>query len=189
MRSYPTTSSPEINQGYFDLYKEADSKFPQSYKYQWRHPWVCDECISSGIGEIADFEVSFVTFSKISFYFDYITICDTCRETFNYSKAERRWANEIFVIHFYSYPFDCEECHLKKRERNRIAHLTRLINTVPNPLPYLEIVTELMLKVNDHRALEYLRRAKNEAATLEQRREFEEKIALVKRTKTSSRPR
>ena len=78
---------------------------------------------------------------------------------------------------------ECKACRLEKRERNRIAPLIHLIKTDPNPFQYLEIVTDLLLRFSDPRALLYLRRTKNKAPTPQQRREFEEKVALLEEVK------
>jgi hypothetical protein len=179
-------SSAEINQSWMQYLRELDQGFPWIGRFHGPPDWACDECVSSAVAESADFEESYIFhntgywgYSHQNFYFDQKLNCNLCNEEFTYSKGEQRWLDESFVLSTNSRMTHCKACRLEKRERNRIAPLIHLTKTDPDPFPFLEIVTDLMLRFNDPRALLYLRRAKNRAPTTEKRREYEVKIAAL----------
>ena len=180
----------EVNRGWMQYLREQDQGFPWIGCFYGPPDWACDECISSAVAESADYEEAYIFrntgylgYSHQNFYFDHGLNCDLCNKKFTYSKGEQRWLDESFVLSTDSRTIHCKSCRFEKHERNRIPSLIHLIKTDPNPFAYYEIVTELMLRFNDPRALEYLRRAKNKAPTPQQRHEFEEKIALLERAK------
>lgn len=178
-------SSDKVNQQWLNFLKS----YPWSRDSDSWIEWACDTCISSHLAEFADFEIVYILaknydfISRPYFYFDQMKICHVCQKQFAYTAGEQRWANEILVISEYSSLSDCKSCRLEKRERNRIAPLIHLTRIDPDPFPYLEIVTDLMLRFNNPRALLYLRRAKNKAPTVEKRREYEARIALLERAR------
>ena len=182
--------SMEVNRSWMQYLREQDQGFPWIGCFYGPPDWACDECISSAVAESADYEEAYIFrntgywgYSHQNFYFDHGLNCDLCNKKFTYTKGEQRWLDESFVLSTDSRTIHCKSCRLEKHERNRIPSLIHLIKTDPNPFAYYEIVTELMLRFNDLRALEYLRRAKNKAPTPQQRHEFEEKIALLERAK------
>ena len=174
--------------------KEQDIDFPWNHNFRRPSDWACDECLANQFAEKAQFEQAFLLtdmhhsmthwgYPSQYFYFDYKLVCDSCDKEFVYYKGEQRWFRESLVLYAESTLRECKACRLEKRQRNRIDHLIHLTKTDPDPFQYLEIVTDLMLRFSDPRTLEYLRRAKNKAPTPQQRRKFEEKIALLKEVK------
>ena len=78
--------------------------------------WACDACLKTKRAEIANFETVFILNLQAKgghrpyFYFDIVQGCITCGQTFNFSKNQQRWANEIYVVRAYAPPLECPEC-------------------------------------------------------------------------------
>jgi Probable zinc-ribbon domain len=142
--------------------------------------WACDDCLSSGKAEVANFENAFIISCGCGlapyFYFDYDIKCDTCQKDFTYTKEEQRWAYETLIISAHSILQHCSECRRKKHEQHVFQQRLHLARTAPEPFEHLQKVSQLMLEHNDPRSLEYLRRAKNKAPNLELKQILERQI-------------
>jgi Probable zinc-ribbon domain len=143
--------------------------------------WACDVCLSSAKAEVANFENAFIISCGWGlapyFYFDYNITCNTCQKDFTYTKQEQRWAYETLVISAHSVLQECSECRRKKHDQHVFQQLLHLARTAPEPFEHLYKVSQLMLQYNDPRSLEYLRRAKNKAPSLEQKQILERQIS------------
>jgi hypothetical protein len=143
--------------------------------------WTCDTCILSGKAEIADFENAFTINhsggSAPYFYFDYDIECEACQKNFTYTKGQQRWAYETFVISANSNLQECPECRREKHRLKNLQQLVHLSRTDPEPFEHLHKASQLMLKYNDPRSLEYLRRAKNKAPNFELKQILERQIS------------
>jgi hypothetical protein len=143
--------------------------------------WACDDCLSSAKAEVANFENAFIIRCGWGlapyFYFDYNITCDTCQKDFTYTKQEQRWAYETLVISAHSVLQQCSECRRKNHDQHVFQQLLHLARTAPEPFEHLHKASQLMLEHNDPRSLEFLRRAKNKAPSLELKQELERQIS------------
>jgi hypothetical protein len=147
--------------------------------------WVCEQCVEVGRADLANFENTLTLLlagsSAPFFYFDYQIKCDTCQVPFLYSREQQHWAYETFVIHSNSYLRNCALC--RRAKNYRLWNLRTLQDAISlaRAEPTFENLfkaSQILLENADSRALDYLRRAKNKAPSLEVRQKLEQQIRI-----------
>ncbi len=154
------------------------------HPHPWRE-WVCDDCIATRRAEVANFEILFILNlhnygqRRPYFYFDQTQTCITCQKPFVYSKSEQRWAHETYVIEVNARLKDCAACRKNQYHQQKLEATTRDVITQARAEPTFENLlkaSQILLENTDPRAIEFLRRAKNKAPSLEQKQRLEQQI-------------
>ncbi len=145
--------------------------------------WACDACLVSKKAELADFETIFLLNLQTDgghrpyFYFDQVLGCNTCQRNFLHPKQYQRFVHERYMVSDTKLQ-NCPDCQRKKNWRYWLEEIL-LPKTHRNPsYENLLKASRILLGNADPRALDFLRRAKNKAPSLEERQKLEQQIRI-----------